>query len=301
MKHTDVDWEKYGVAIPHCLAPWKASFIQADGFVRPCCIYPPTMGNTNDKKLEAIWNDEPYRKLRLAMLGKEPMPEICANCHDSMRHLDIEWYLRHAIQERIEQSDKTHRLEELLTVLIRKNYMSLLAICLLSKIYRKHGEYLRELYCLLSVKDSLDSSDDLNRIEELSRSLKNKVPHDDKVRIDAAFFSRLKTRIVFFSRLETRMPELDFEFEKMIGREYSSVDEYMKDMTAINGKVFLAPERKRIMLEYKLYNNPVLLEKRMRYADILLRLVSETLRVRNLFLRLPNQAYQIFDRLRNRD
>jgi len=301
-----VDWKKYGIDIPHCLAPWKAAFIQADGFVRPCCIYPPIMGNTNEKNLEVIWNDEPYRKLRLAMLGKESMPEICATCHDSMRHIDIEWYLKHAIEERIDESASTHQLGELLCVLILKGYMILPAIYLQSRIYRKSEEYNRELYCLLSCGSAFDDEAASSRIKELRSVLSSQAPHDIKATIDAVFVFRLKIRV----------PDLAFEFEQMLGNEYSSVDEYMKDMDAIDESGLLARKRKKIKLEYYLYNNPVALERRMRFGRLRLRLMSRLMhgylmfsnrtrwlialpfRSKVLFLGLFNKACLVFNKIR---
>lgn len=304
-----IDWGSYGIEFPHCLAPWKAAFVQADGFVRPCCIYPPVMGNTNEKRLELIWNDEPYRQLRLAMAGKAQLPDICASCHDSMRHLDIEWYLKHAIEEKIAQNKCLRSIEELLVVLVMKGYMVLSAIYLMSLVYRKQGEYRRELYCLLSCQSGIPQAE--MRIRELRGQPELRTTGQAAI---------VTVDIVLLSRLKTRLSEISMELEQLLGHEYSSVDTYIEDIQAISSQPLGRRRLKKVLSEYAMYNDMALLEKsirseaqRMRVGALLANAFSIIAKrfwwmrsiiflalshAQSFLLSLPNRAFLLFDRIR---
>jgi AdoMet-dependent heme synthase len=63
-----------------CYAPWTHMLIAADARVAPCCSAPRvTLGNLQSQSITAIWQGEPYRRLRQAMRDGSPLPH-CAGC-----------------------------------------------------------------------------------------------------------------------------------------------------------------------------------------------------------------------------
>lgn len=248
MLYRDIDWQKYGIKFPYCLAPWKVACVQADGNVRPCCIYPPVMGNTNEKALEQIWNDEPYQKLRRAMFGKEALPKVCLDCHDSMRKIDIDWYIKSAIEHLIEnKAESIDAVESLLANMIQEDYMTMSAIHLMAKVYRRKGEHDRELYCLATCNIDPERPVERDRIKYLRKNSRSKAPCKGNVFFD----------VVFWARLRASTPDLASRFIKLLGREYETPGKYMQDMEAAAGDVSLAPYRNMILREFVRYKNPM--------------------------------------------
>ena len=252
MWHRNIDWQKYGISFPYCLAPWKVAYVQADGNVRPCCIHPPTMGNTNEKVLEQIWNDEPYQKLRRAMLGKEALPEVCLDCHDSMRQIDIDRYIKSAVEYRIENKDESiDAVESILANMIQEDYMTMSAIYLMAKVYRRKGEYDRELYCLATCNIDPIRPVERERIKHLKRDIRSKAPYKNNVLFD----------VVFWARLRASMPDLTPRFIKLLGRKYETAEKCIQDMDTAAGDMSLAPYRKIILREFARYKNPMLIAR----------------------------------------
>lgn len=70
-----------------CRRPWSTAYVTAHGNALPCCIAPfattryaeLVLGNVWQRGFEAIWNDEPYRAWRRALLGASPHP-ACSGC-----------------------------------------------------------------------------------------------------------------------------------------------------------------------------------------------------------------------------
>ena len=70
-----------------CRRPWTLMYITANGRALPCCIAPfaqlgyqhYTLGDATQQTLRSIWNGEPYRAFRQALLSDAP-PSACANC-----------------------------------------------------------------------------------------------------------------------------------------------------------------------------------------------------------------------------
>lgn len=261
MLYRNIDWQKYGIKFPYCLAPWKVASVQADGNVRPCCIYPPVMGNTNEKALERIWNDEPYQKLRRAMFGKEALPEVCLDCHDSMRHIDIDQYIKSAIAYRIENKDESiDAVESLLANMILEDYMTLSAIHLWAMVYREKGEYDRELYCLATCSIDSERPVDRDRMKYLKKDLRNKAQYKNNVLFD----------VVFWARLRAGMPDLTPRFIKLLGRKYETVEKCIQDMETAAEDMSLIPYRNMIQKEFARYKNPTLIAR----SQIMLTLIK---------------------------
>ena len=63
-----------------CLDPWRLTYIDVDGWVRPCCraIW-IGMGNIMERPFRKIWNDTHYRKLRAVVNSNNP-PDFCRSC-----------------------------------------------------------------------------------------------------------------------------------------------------------------------------------------------------------------------------
>jgi radical SAM protein with 4Fe4S-binding SPASM domain len=66
-----------------CGWPWDAAYVTHRGDVQPCCMVMgsdrSTMGSLADASFERIWQDEPYRRFRAALLGDDP-PDVCRGC-----------------------------------------------------------------------------------------------------------------------------------------------------------------------------------------------------------------------------
>lgn len=67
-----------------CPQPFFTMQINPDGKVVPCyqISYPAIMGNANLQTMHEIWNGEPYRSFRRAMLdGRNNVNDVCAKCN----------------------------------------------------------------------------------------------------------------------------------------------------------------------------------------------------------------------------
>lgn len=63
-----------------CYDPWRLSYIDVDGWVRPCCrAVWIGMGNIKEKPFKKIWNDTPYKNLRRFVNSNNP-PDFCRTC-----------------------------------------------------------------------------------------------------------------------------------------------------------------------------------------------------------------------------
>ncbi len=71
--------------VPTCNSAWENPFIDAQGNVYPCCIYPESFGNLNSSTFEEIWRGEKFRQMRLGLHAGSPS-EHCRNCRKTL------WY-----------------------------------------------------------------------------------------------------------------------------------------------------------------------------------------------------------------
>ena len=70
-----------------CLRPWTTAYVTANGNCLPCCIAPFAtgdydsllLGNTFAQDFASIWNGEPYRRWRAALMSDAP-PAACRGC-----------------------------------------------------------------------------------------------------------------------------------------------------------------------------------------------------------------------------
>ena len=78
---------------------WNKSYIALDGSVRPCCVPgTPNLGNVKEKPFMEIWNSEEYRKMRLRLAQKKPLP-FCRGCQH-IREVDDPSLIAHILENR---------------------------------------------------------------------------------------------------------------------------------------------------------------------------------------------------------
>jgi len=68
-----------------CILPWIHAHVLPDGEVLPCCgvaVGSFSLGNVNKKTLKEIWNDQPYRDLRLSMIANKEI-NACKACYEA--------------------------------------------------------------------------------------------------------------------------------------------------------------------------------------------------------------------------
>lgn len=67
-----------------CILPWIHFYANPDGNVLPCCIgdHNKPLGNVQTNSIKEIWNDAPYRNMRLKMLSGENCIE-CKSCYNA--------------------------------------------------------------------------------------------------------------------------------------------------------------------------------------------------------------------------
>jgi len=66
-----------------CLVPWYSAYIDAKGRVYPCCYLtnsPHVMGNINERSFSEIWQGEPYRNFRRALVSDRRNLTGCKTC-----------------------------------------------------------------------------------------------------------------------------------------------------------------------------------------------------------------------------
>ncbi|MCX8037616.1 MAG: radical SAM protein [Candidatus Sumerlaeia bacterium] len=68
-----------GERIRQCPHPWWSVYVEADGRVKPCCVYHWFMGNILEQPLWKIWNGPKWRALR-RIVNTPRMPDVCRSC-----------------------------------------------------------------------------------------------------------------------------------------------------------------------------------------------------------------------------
>ena len=67
-----------------CIMPWVHQFVDAQGSIRPCCIYDfhaEELGSLKKNTLEEIWNNDKTKELRLRFLNGEK-DSACFRCYN---------------------------------------------------------------------------------------------------------------------------------------------------------------------------------------------------------------------------
>lgn len=83
---TDQEWERLTTSDNFCMLPWVHMHAFPDGRAYPCCLadywYP--VGYLKKNTMEEVWNQEPYRALRVNMLNEKPSVQ-CTKCYEQER------------------------------------------------------------------------------------------------------------------------------------------------------------------------------------------------------------------------
>lgn len=70
---------------PTCRCAWDFPFVDVEGNVYPCAIYPEPLGNLAEGSFAEVWNNERFIRFRTGMVTQQPTP-FCLHCHKTM------WY-----------------------------------------------------------------------------------------------------------------------------------------------------------------------------------------------------------------
>jgi|694.fasta_scaffold146385_2 radical SAM protein with 4Fe4S-binding SPASM domain len=80
---TNKQWELLTESKTFCMMPWVHMHAFPDGRAYPCCLadywYP--VGDLRKDTMETVWNQKPYRTLRINMLNDQPSKE-CTKCYE---------------------------------------------------------------------------------------------------------------------------------------------------------------------------------------------------------------------------
>jgi radical SAM protein with 4Fe4S-binding SPASM domain len=99
-----------------CMMPWVHMHGFPDGRAYPCCLsdYWHPVGDLRKHTMEEIWNQEPYREMRVNMLSDQPCKE-CSKCYEqeaagffSMRNDANRTYGHHVGEVAFTHEDGTH-------------------------------------------------------------------------------------------------------------------------------------------------------------------------------------------------
>ena len=80
---TEQQWQRLTESKTFCMMPWVHMHAFPDGRAYPCCLsdYWHPVGDLRKHTMEEIWNQQPYRTLRLNMLNEQPSKE-CTKCYE---------------------------------------------------------------------------------------------------------------------------------------------------------------------------------------------------------------------------
>lgn len=100
-----------------CMYPWTHLHAYPNGRAYPCCMANMNnyVGNTQEKTMKEIWNDEPMRRIRRQMLNNEPVA-ACTKCYEQEQsgffsgRLSANKHHGHHIK-RIHETDSTGRFD----------------------------------------------------------------------------------------------------------------------------------------------------------------------------------------------
>jgi len=69
-----------------CIIPWIHMHAFPDGRAYPCCLSEPDypIGNLRGQTMREVWNDAPYKQMRVNMLEDKSCKE-CTKCYEQER------------------------------------------------------------------------------------------------------------------------------------------------------------------------------------------------------------------------
>ena len=70
-----------------CMLPWVHMHAFPDGRAYPCCLadYWHPVGDLRKNTMAEVWNQDPYKKIRINMLNEKPSKE-CSKCYEQEKH-----------------------------------------------------------------------------------------------------------------------------------------------------------------------------------------------------------------------
>jgi len=80
---TDDQWARLTESKTFCMLPWTHMHAFPDGRAYPCCLadYWHPVGDLRKNTMAEVWNQQPYRTIRLNMLSDQPSKE-CTKCYE---------------------------------------------------------------------------------------------------------------------------------------------------------------------------------------------------------------------------
>lgn len=82
------------VQLPYCSSPWVKMFIEAEGTLKPCCVYPMHSGDiAQSTSFESAWNSPELVQLRKTTVGRAEIHSKCKECNFAERYLMIDLLL----------------------------------------------------------------------------------------------------------------------------------------------------------------------------------------------------------------
>jgi organic radical activating enzyme len=113
---TEQQWQRLTESKTFCMLPWTHMHAFPDGRAYPCCLadYWHPVGDLRKNTMAEVWNQQPYRTIRLNMLSDQPSKE-CTKCYEqeqngffSMRNDSNRNYGHHIADVDSTHSDGVH-------------------------------------------------------------------------------------------------------------------------------------------------------------------------------------------------
>ena len=84
---TEEEYRKLTHSETFCMLPWMHMHAFPDGRVYPCCLseYRYPLGNLRKNTMKEVWNQTPYKQLRVNMLNDVKSKE-CTKCYEQEQH-----------------------------------------------------------------------------------------------------------------------------------------------------------------------------------------------------------------------
>ena len=84
---TEQQWSRLTESKTFCMLPWTHMHAFPDGRAYPCCLadYWHPVGDLRKNTMAEVWNQEPYRQLRVNMLTEQSSKE-CVKCYENEKN-----------------------------------------------------------------------------------------------------------------------------------------------------------------------------------------------------------------------
>ncbi len=115
-KLNEQQWQRLTASKTFCMLPWMHMHAFPDGRAYPCCLsdYWHPVGDLRKHTMKEVWNQDPYKQMRVNMLQDKPCKE-CTKCYEqeehgafSMRYDANRNYGHHIAEVDATQEDGTH-------------------------------------------------------------------------------------------------------------------------------------------------------------------------------------------------